>query len=88
MDGKFSPVKLTLLEFNKKIDHFENHPKYGWLRKYADEAIWWYDLQGILQIKAEDFIERIINMPMDYIQDWLDGKNQLEWKPEYRPANW
>ena len=34
-------------------------------------------------IKAEDFIERIEKMPIVYIEDWLDGKNKLEWKPEF-----
>lgn len=57
-----------------------------WLRKFADEAIDWYDgyANRILQIKAEDFVERIEKMPFDYIEDWLDGKNQLEWKPEWQ----
>ena len=35
---------------------------------------------GYLMIKAEDFIKRIEEMPLDYIRDWLDGKNQLEWE--------
>lgn len=69
-------------KFNEKINHFVNHPKYGWLRKYADDAITWDTMCGYLQIKAEDFIERIIKMPLEYIADWLDGKNQLEWKQE------
>ena len=30
-------------------------------------------------IKAADFIERIENASIEYIADWLDGKNQLEW---------
>ena len=25
-------------------------------------------------------IKRIEEMPLDYIRDWLDGKNQLEWE--------
>lgn len=72
--------------FNAKIDYFKEHPKYEWLRKFADEAIDWYDgyANRILQIKAEDFVERIEKMPFDYIEDWLDGKNQLEWKPEWQ----
>lgn len=65
--------------FNQKIDSFADHPKYGWLRKYADEAIHWNSGGGYYQIKAEDFIERIEKMPLEYIRDWLDGKNQLEW---------
>lgn len=65
--------------FNSKIDHFKNHPKYGWLRQYADEAMGWNEGFGYHAIKAEDFIERIEKMPLEYIRDWLDGKNQLEW---------
>lgn len=41
-------------------------------------------MSGYLMVKAEDFIERIEKMPLDYIKDWLNGKNQLEWKPEFR----
>ncbi len=66
--------------FNSKIDHFKGHPKYEWLRKYADEAMRYNEGFGYYMIKAEDFIERIEKMPLEYIRDWLDGKNQLEWK--------
>lgn len=66
--------------FNAKIDHFKGHPRYEWLRKYADDALNWNENFGLLQIKAEDFIKRIEQMPLEYIHDWLDGKNQLEWK--------
>lgn len=66
--------------FNTKIDHFKDHPKYERLRQYADEALNWNENYGLLQIKAEDFIERIEQMPLEYIRDWLDGKNRLEWK--------
>ncbi|WP_373124777.1 hypothetical protein [Blautia producta] len=69
--------------FNEKIEAFKNHPKYGWLREYADEAIIWNEGFGFLMIKAADFIERIEKMPHEYINDWLEGKNQLEWKPEF-----
>lgn len=69
--------------FNEKIDHFKDHKKYEWLRKYADDAIGWNEMEGYYQIKAEDFIKRIEMMPLNYIRDWLDGKNQLEWKPEF-----
>ena len=71
--------------FNEKIDSFKNHKAYSsWLRQYADEAIKWNEMSGYLMIKAMDFIERIEKMPLDYITDWIDGKNQLEWKPEHR----
>ena len=66
--------------FNSKINFFKEHPKYGKLRKYADDAIYYNEGSGYLMIKAEDFIERIEAAPLDYIRDWLDGKNQLEWE--------
>lgn len=69
--------------FNEKIDSFADHEKYSWLRKYANEAMTWNEGCGYLAIKAEDFIERIEKMPLDYIKEWLDGKNKLEWKPEF-----
>lgn len=69
--------------FNEKIDHFRNHPKYEWLRQYANDAICWNEMSGYLMIKAEDFIKRIEKMPIVYIEEWLDGKNKLEWKPEF-----
>lgn len=70
--------------FNEKIDSFKKHEKYSWLRQYADDALKWNEMSGYLMVKAEDFIERIEKMPLDYIKDWLSGKNQLEWKPEFR----
>lgn len=65
--------------FNDKINHFSNHPKYEWLREYANEALRWDTCCGFYQIKANDFINRIIKADIDYIALWLDGKNQLEW---------
>ena len=70
--------------FNEKINHFEQHNKFEWLRNYADDAIRWNEMCGFLQIKAEDFIKRIEKMPLTYIEDWLNGKNQLDWKPEFQ----
>ena len=69
--------------FNEKIDNFKEHEKYSWLRQYADEAIRWNEMSGYLMIKARDFIKRIEKMPLEYIKDWLDGKNELKWKPEF-----
>ena len=66
--------------FNEKIDNFKNHEKYDWLRQYADDALRWQGNFGLLQIKADDFIERILAATEDIIEEWLDGKNQLEWK--------
>lgn len=66
-------------KFNQKINYFVNHPKYDWLRKYANDALIWNTMCGFYQIKAEDFIERIVAAPIEYIEEWLNGKNQLEW---------
>lgn len=66
--------------FNEKISHFKDHPRYEWLRKYANDAMNANESCGYLQIKGEDFIKRIEKMPLDYIKDWLDGKNKLEWR--------
>lgn len=65
--------------FNEKINHFKNHSKYEWLRKYADDAIQCNEGSGYLLIKANDFIKRIENASLKYISDWLENKNQLEW---------
>lgn len=70
--------------FNEKIDSFADHPRYGWLRQYANDAITYNNGVGYYQIKAEDFIERIEKMPLEYIRDWLDGRNLLEWREEWR----
>lgn len=84
MGKSISDIKTDRYQlFNEKIDSFKNHEKYSWLRKYADEAIVWNEGSGYLMIKAEDFIKRIEKMPLDYIRDFLDGKNHLEWKPEF-----
>lgn len=66
--------------FNEKINHFKDHPRYEWLRKYANDAMNANEGYGYLQIQGEDFIKRIEKMPLDYIKDWLDGKNKLEWR--------
>lgn len=64
--------------FNTKIDSFKNHKKYKWLRKYADDVLRHHGDYGFLGIKAKDFMDRINKMQLEYIQDWLDDKNQLE----------
>lgn len=69
--------------FNEKIDSFKNHEKYPWLRDFADEAKSLNEGDGYFAIAAQDFIERIEKMPLEYIRDWLDGKNKLEWRSEW-----
>ena len=68
--------------FNAKIDALRDHPKYEWLRKYADEAMVWNEGYGLLMIKGEDFIARIETMEVSFIREWLDGKNELK-RDEY-----
>lgn len=74
--------KKRIKAFNEKINSLKNHKKYDWLRKYADDALKWDTMCGFYQIKAEDFINRIIAMPIYYIEAWLNGKNNLEWKTD------
>lgn len=69
--------------FNEKIEHFKEHPKYEWLREYADSAIYANEGAGYVAITGADFIKRIEEMPLSYIEDWLDGKNELERKESY-----
>ena len=49
--------------FNEKIDSFKEHKAYNeWLRKYADDAIFWNEMSGYLMIKAEDFIIQALDL--------------------------
>lgn len=68
--------------FNEKIDHFFGHKGYKELRKNADKAISSFSGFGLESIVSTDFMDRIIAMPLDYIQDWLDGKNELKWREQ------
>lgn len=65
---------------NDKVNHFVNHPKYPWLRAYTDDAIRYHTGAGYYQIKAADFMDRIDAAPLEVIQEFLDGKNHLEWE--------
>ena len=65
--------------FNEKINHFSFHKKFEWLRKQADNAMQWNEGCGLQCIIGEDFIKRIEQASLEYIEGWLDGKNQLEW---------
>lgn len=69
--------------FNEKIDSFKGHPKYETLRKSADSALSYHRGYGLDAIHAQDFMDRIVKMPLQYIQAWLDGLNSLEWTEEY-----
>ena len=65
--------------FNEKINHFSSHKKFEWLRKQADNAMQWNEGCGLQCIVGEDFIKRIEQASLEYIEGWLNGKNQLEW---------
>lgn len=65
--------------FNYKINQFSDHPKFDRLRHSADEALKYHTGYGLDAIHAADFIDRIVKMPLDYIGEWLDGENALQW---------
>lgn len=65
--------------FDRKIEHFKGHKNYAKLRESADGALMNHAGFGLDAIHAQDFMNRIVKMPLPYIQDWMDGKNQLEW---------
>ena len=65
--------------FDRKIEHFKAHKNYAKLRKSADGALIEHTGFGLDAIHAQDFMDRIVKMPLPYIQDWMDGKNGLEW---------
>ena len=69
--------------FNKKIKRMENHYHYTKLETMANQAIIANPGAGHTAIAANDFMHRIIEMPTPYIIDWLEGKNRLEWLPDY-----
>lgn len=75
-----TPAEIYEDEVNEKVNHFINHPKYDWLRKYTDDAISFHTGFGYYQIKAADYMDRIIKAPLSLIEDWLNGKNNLEWE--------
>ena len=66
--------------FNEKIDFFKGHVKYETLRVQADNALMLHTGVGIEAVRAGDFMDRIIAMPVAYIRDWLDGQNDLAWR--------
>ena len=70
-------------EFNRKIDHFKFHKRYNWLRKTADDALNKHRGFGADAIAAGDFMDRIVAMPISYIEDFLNDNNHLEWTFHY-----
>lgn len=73
-------IKLYESVFNRKIDYFHLHPKYQSLRKSADDALRYHTGYGLDAIRAADFMDRIIKMPLPYIEAWLNGENALTWR--------
>lgn len=73
-------IKIYESVFNRKIDHFSNHPMYAKLRHSADEALKYHTGFGLDAIHAGDFMDRIVKMPLAYIEAWLNGENQLTWR--------
>ena len=70
--------------FDNKINKLKEHDKYNELLKQAERSKTNNIMSGYDAIVANDFIKRIITMPLEYIKGWLDGKNNLEWLPEYK----
>ena len=69
--------------FNKKIDRLADHDRYERLDAQRKSAIKLHTGYGHDAIAASDFMDRIIAMPEEYIRNWLDGKNALEWTKEF-----
>lgn len=69
--------------FMEKVARFESHYNFSRLQEMANQAISANPNFGILAVSSNDFMRRIIEMPTPYIVDWLEGKNNLEWLPDY-----
>lgn len=60
-------MNIIIESFDKKIKEFESHKEYPWLKQEAEKAKRAYSGYGLEAIIYEDFIERIVAMPRDYI---------------------
>ena len=69
--------------FMEKVARFESHYNFSRLQEMANQAISANPNFGIWAVSSNDFMRRIIEMPTPYIVDWLEGKNNLEWLPDY-----
>lgn len=69
--------------FDYKINKFKEHFKYSELLEKAEQAKTGNTMGGYSSIASNDFMKRIVIMPLQYIKDWLDGKNNLEWLMDY-----
>ena len=70
--------------FKEKIKHFSFRKEYETLKTKCKYCLRFHTGCGYEQIVSADFMDRIIAMPYDYIEKWLDGENKLEWTPEFR----
>ena len=73
-------IKVYEAVFNEKVNHFAGHPLFEKFRHSADEALKYHTGYGIDAIHAGDFMDRIVKMPLPYIESWLNGENQLTWR--------
>ena len=76
--------KAFLTAFEEKVGRLKGHDNASRLTAMAEKAI--AARNGLFQyqvIAADDFMERVIEMPTAYLEDWLEGKNDLEWLPDY-----
>ena len=58
--------------FRKKIKLLESHAQYSWLSEYAEKIIRMNQGFGYQAIAANDFMEKIIIMPLADLQGWLE----------------
>ena len=68
---EFNMLQVYEKRFNEKVDSFKDHPEYATLRKSADEALKYHTGYGLDAIHAQDFMDRIIKMPLNYIREWM-----------------
>lgn len=86
-ENKLTCMTMTyqdfMTAFMEKVARFENHYNFSRLEDMANQAIAANPSFGIWATSSNDFMRRIIEMPSSYIVDWLEGKNNLEWLPDY-----
>ena len=66
------PYDLFVATFRKKIKLLEGHAQYSWLSEYAEKIIRMNQGFGYQAIAANDFMEKIIIMPLADLQGWLE----------------
>ncbi len=66
------PYDLFVASFREKIRLLEDHTQYGWLVEYAEKMVRMNQGFGYQAIAANDFMKKIIIMPVADIRDWLE----------------